>query len=55
MKKVSINQQLDLLKEVISNLTPEQLQEIEGGVEEAVDCWCLFGSCVNTVKTAEEA
>lgn len=57
MKKVNINEQLDLVKEVISNLTPEQLQEIEGGLAESVDCWCLFGSCVNThaAATSEEA
>lgn len=41
MKKVVIADQLDLGKEIVANLTEEQLQEIEGGVAaaDATSCW----------------
>jgi len=50
MKKVNLDQQLELAKEVISNLTEEQLQEIEGGQEADSDWSCIIGSC-NTGTT----
>ncbi len=41
MKKVIIADQLDLGKEIVANLTEEQLQEIEGGAAagDATSCW----------------
>ncbi|MCA8832851.1 class I lanthipeptide [Hymenobacter pini] len=41
MKKVQFNEQLNLDKEIIANLSDEQLQEIEGGAAAGgmTSCW----------------
>ncbi len=52
MKKVILADQLDLSKEVIANLSDEQLQEIEGGVGAADEFSCFNTSC--KTKAAEE-
>ena len=48
MKKVSLADQLALNKEIIANLTPEQLQEIEGGAGEEAQFSCFDSSCTTT-------
>jgi bacteriocin-like protein len=57
MKKVQFADQLDLSKEIIANLSEEQLQEIEGGAavaEQQQSCW--FNSCItNATEGSEEA
>lgn len=55
MKKVVFTNQLDLGKEIIANLTEEQLQEIEGGVGADGSCTSGNGSCVIIVVTTTEA
>jgi bacteriocin-like protein len=53
MKKVVFADQLGLSQEIISKLTEEQLQEIEGGVGADSDGSCTSGngSCVIIVVT----
>jgi len=55
MKKVQFADKLDLSKEIIANLSEEQLQEIEGGAA-AAEQSCWFNSCVtNSAEATEEA
>jgi len=55
MKKVQFADKLDLSKEIIANLSEEQLQEIEGGAA-AAEQSCWFNSCVtNSSDVTEEA
>ena len=49
MKKVFFNDQLDLSKEIIANLTEEQLKEIEGGVGADGSCTSGDNSCASSV------
>lgn len=46
MKKVTLADQLDLSKEIVANLSPEQLQEIEGGAAAADAFSCFDASCI---------
>jgi bacteriocin-like protein len=56
MKKVVFTDQLDLGKEIIANLTEEQLQEIEGGAAQTDgSCTSGNGSCVIIVVTTQES
>ena len=55
MKKVTTADQLDLNKEIIANLTEEQLQEIEGGVAAAAATSCWSTSCNGHAAEAAEA
>ena len=57
MKKVTLADQLDLSKEIVANLSPEQLQEIEGGAGEAAqdEFSCFNGSCIVVKTRAAEA
>ena len=55
MKKVQFSDKLDLSKEIIANLSEEQLQQIEGGAA-AAEQSCWFNSCItNAEATSEEA
>jgi bacteriocin-like protein len=54
MKKVNLVDQLDISKEIIANLSDEQLQEIEGGAAAGFTS-CYSGSCNGTVKTPPPA
>ena len=47
MKKINIPDQLDLSKEIIANLSEEQLQQIEGGAAAAPNSSCFWTSCLN--------
>lgn len=51
MKKVVFTDQLDLSKEIIANLTEEQLKEIEGGVGADGSCTSGDNSCVIIIQT----
>lgn len=54
MKKVTLADQLELSKEIVANLTDEQLQEIEGGAAAAgISCITGSGSCSKTQAGAE--
>ena len=57
MKKVTFSaDQLDLSKETVANLSPEQLQEIEGGIAAQDDFSCFDASCIVVrTRVAEEA
>lgn len=48
MKKVIFTDQLDLSKEVIADLTEEQLKEIEGGAGADGSCSGGGNSCIRT-------
>jgi bacteriocin-like protein len=51
MKKVIFTDQLDLSKEIIANLTEEQLQQVEGGVGADGSCTSGDNSCVIIIQT----
>lgn len=53
MKKVLFTDQLDLSKDIVANLTEEQLQQIEGGAGADADTSCTSGngSCVIIIVT----
>lgn len=53
MKKVQFADKLDLSKEIIANLSEEQLQEIEGGAA-AAEQSCWFNSCITNAAVADE-
>ena len=56
MKKVQFADKLDLSKEIIANLSEEQLQAIEGGAAAPAEQSCWFNSCItNAEATSEEA
>jgi len=44
MKKLPLTDSLDLSKEIVANLTDEQLQEIEGGAFTKSIVSCIGGS-----------
>lgn len=48
MKKTILADQLALNKEIIATLSPEQLQEIEGGAGDGVQFSCFDSSCTAT-------
>jgi bacteriocin-like protein len=57
MKKVVIatqhdlSKQLDLGKEIVANLTEEQLQQIEGGAAAGAQISCYFLTCNGPVSS----
>jgi len=58
MKKVTLADQLALSKEIVANLTEEQLQEIEGGAGADGSCSGDGQSCIvirTSVETTEAA
>jgi bacteriocin-like protein len=57
MKKVTLADQLALSKEIVANLTEEQLQEIEGGAAAAADSCTNVGgnSCTSNHEIQDEA
>ena len=55
MKKVLLQDEPNLTQEIIANLSPEQLQEIEGGAAQVADQkYSCFNASCNTA-TREEA
>ena len=52
MKKIALADQLDLSKEIIADLSPEQLQEIEGGAAPVEVYSCFFTSCNDRPRDA---
>lgn len=54
MKKVTLADQLALSKEIVANLTEEQLQEIEGGIGADGSCTGNGNSCINTVVASTD-
>jgi len=54
MKKITISESIDFAKEIISNLTDEQLREVEGGEAANDTISCIIHTC-NTVPTDEES
>ena len=54
MKKVTLADQLALSKEIVANLTEEQLQEIEGGIGADGSCTGNGNSCINTLAVSTD-
>lgn len=48
MKKLAATDHLELNKEIIADLTEEQLREIEGGAGEAAQFSCFNSNCTTT-------
>jgi len=46
MKKIALADQLDLSKEIVADLSSEQLQEIEGGAAPVEVFSCFDTSCI---------
>lgn len=61
MKKVTIvtqhnlSHQLDLGKEIVANLTEEQLRQIEGGAAAGAHISCFYLTCNGPVEDAAES
>lgn len=54
MKKILLRDELNLTKEIIAHLSPEQLQEIEGGAAAQGEFSCFDASCITKPPSEEE-
>jgi hypothetical protein len=55
MKKIVLDEQPEISKETIANLTEEQLREIEGGAAASDTRYSCFAASCNTATASEVA